>query len=186
MRITLLSSVAAVWLAAGCTGDSTSRVDSQGTRVHPVEKCGCKISGTGIGKEGIYAHIGSTVATFGHWVPKPGAPGEYVGFTLFIDGAPSVGYVVNAAGETYASHSLTWFDPNGADGANAPAITNVDLCVDCPSGDCGPDTTCQDPDGCPDGGSGSGSGSGSGGTGGTGCDNPDGCPDPNGGSGPIL
>lgn len=179
MRITSLAAVTALSVTAGCSAlsDSSSRVESQ---VHPTEECGCKIEGSGIGTEGIYARFGGTIVTLGNWVPKAGSPGEYVGFTMFIDGAPSAGYVVKAGGERYASHRLTWLHPNGADGADqSPAISNVDMCPDCEGGDCGPDTTCQDPDGCPDGGGG-------GGGDGDGCQNPDGCPDPTTGEGPFY
>jgi len=149
MRNTFRSVIAALSLMAGCSLSSSS-VESRNTG-HPTEECGCKIEGTGIGTEGIFARFDGTIVSLEDWVPKAGSPGEYVGFTMYVDGAPSVGYVVKAGGERYASHTRTWVHPAGASaGADAPAISHVDMCPDCPGGDCGPDTTCQDPDGCPD------------------------------------
>lgn len=187
MRSTFLSTLTALSLTAGCSlSDSSSSLESK-NEVQPTEECGCKIEGTGIGTEGIYARFGGTIVTLGNWVPKAGSPGEYVGFTMFIDGAPSAGYVVKAGGETYPSHTRTWMHPAGIDGNDlAPAISNVDMCPTCEGGDCGPDTTCQDPDGCPDGGGGGGGTGEDPDGGGSGCDNPDGCPDPTTGEGPFY
>ncbi|MBA3397645.1 MAG: hypothetical protein H0T89_33790 [Deltaproteobacteria bacterium] len=185
MRTTFLSTIAALSLTAGCSMTDSSSIESEGNRTHPTEECGCKIEGAGLGKEGIYVRMGGVIATFGEWVPKPGSNNEYIGFTLFVDNAPSVGYVVKAGTKTYPSHVLNFMHPGGA-GANA--ISHVDLCDDCLGGDCGPDSTCQDPDGCPDGdggGGGGGGGTGTGDGGGDGeCDNPDGCG--GGDGGPVL
>ncbi len=170
MRITFLATIAALSLTAGCSLTDSSSIESEGNRTHPTEECGCKIEGPGLGTEGIYVRMGGVIATLGEWVPKTGSAGEYVGFTLFVDNAPSVGYVVKAGTQTYPSHVLSFMHPGGA-GANA--ISHVDLCDDCLGGDCGPDSTCQDPDGCPGGDGGGGE-----------CDNPDGCE--GGGGGPVL
>ena len=56
----------------------------------------CKIEGEQIGQDGYVMRLGAKRVTFNDWVEKPGEANEYMGFTLSISGASSVGYIVKA------------------------------------------------------------------------------------------
>jgi hypothetical protein len=127
----------------------------------------CKIEGEQIGQDGYVMRLGDRRVTFSDWVEKPGEANEYMGFSLTITGASSVGYIVKAGTERYPSSATTWSHPQGLE---ANAISNVDVCEECTDGSCddgGGDGGGGDDGGdgcieCPDDGGGSGSGSGSG------------------------
>lgn len=182
MRLASILFVSLSLSSAGCVdlGESSARVGEGGDEGGAFDRDACKIEGSQIGREGVTVSLGSKLVTIHDWVGKTGESGEYVGFSMTVDGAASVGYVVKASGELHHSTALTWLHPAGADGGDkAPGISNVDFCEECTDGSCGGGDDggdgegCSDPDGCPDGG-------GDGGDGGT-CDNPDGCPDGGGG-----
>ena len=117
----------------------------------------CKLEGNDIGNEDVVVYLGSKSVRVHDWVGKTGAPGEYVGFSLTLDG-DTIAYRVKASGEVYPSDALTWMHPNGPDGGSkAPGISNIDFCDEC-----------DDPDGC----------EGDGGGDDDGCTNPDGCEPP--------
>jgi hypothetical protein len=103
----------------------------------------CKIEGSAIGHEGFVLTLGNRAVHFHDWVDKQGSAGEYVGFSLSLSGASSLGYVVKAGTATFHSTAKTWMHPDGQQGK---AISNVSFCENCDGGDCG-------------GGDGSGSGS---------------------------
>ena len=175
--------------AAACSPDSTSesKKDLEG-RADSVNDC-CKIEGSEIGKEDHLVRLGTRYVLVHSWVPKAGSPGEYAGFSVTASSGAQLEYVVKTGGERHPSTSATWIHPNGADGGSAtPGISNVDFCPSCDDPDgCedgggGEDGDCDNPDGC---GGGDGGGENDGGDGGGECDNPDGC-DGSGDGGPIL
>lgn len=129
----------------------------------------CKIEGSQIGSDGVVVRLGPKSVTFHDWVTKDGSPGEYMGFSLTVGGADSVGYVVKAGTERFSSRTTTW----SGEGLTMHAISNVDMCEECTDGSCdggdGGDDGCIE--GCDDGG-GDGSGSGSGSGDGSGSDGP--------------
>lgn len=89
-----------------------------------------------------------------------GENNEYVGFSITITGASSLGYVIESGGERVHTTSTSWLNAAGPDGADmASGISTVDFCETCRDG------TCDDGDG--DGGGGGGGGDG--GDGGDGC-----------------
>jgi hypothetical protein len=87
----------------------------------------CKIEGEDIGRD-VVVELGSVSVTFGDWVAKEDSPGEYVGFTMTLEGADSIAYNVKAGGEVFADTALTWIHPAGASGPEAKGISNVDMC----------------------------------------------------------
>lgn len=195
MRVAILF-VSLSLTSFGCVdlGESSSKVGESDDGA--FDRDACKIEGSQIGREGATLRLGPKTVTFHDWVRKAGE-NEYVGFSITVTGADSVGYVVKASGELHHSTALTWLHPAGPDGGSkAPGISNVDVCEECEDGSCDGGDGCSDPDGCPDGGDGGGctdpdgcpdgGGDGGGGTGGDGCTDPDGCPDGGDGSGPIL
>lgn len=148
--------------AAACAPDTTaeSKKDLEG-RADSVNDC-CKIEGSEIGKEDHLVRLGTRYVLVHSWVPKAGSPGEYVGFSITASADAQLRYVVKAGTERHAATSSTWIHPGGVNGASAaPAISHVDFCP-----------SCDDPDGCEDGGGDNGE-----------CDNPDGCGGGDGGGG---
>jgi hypothetical protein len=87
-----------------------------------------KIEDEEIGAE-VAIEVGSTTVSFGDWVEKEDSPGEYVGFTLTVEGG-AVSYRVKAGGEVFADSETTWIHPNGTSGSEAKAISNVEVCED--------------------------------------------------------
>lgn len=98
----------------------------------------CKIEGDDIGVVGLELGLGDTRVTFEDWVPKADSPGEYVGFSISVSGADSVGYVVKAGGELHADDVASWSHPDGDSGSEVPGISNVDFCDECADGSCEP------------------------------------------------
>lgn len=148
MRSIIVGSVASLVLTTGCLGLSDSQNQSEvggGT----ASDDGCKIEGSQIGREGQELHLGSTTVTFHDWIAKPGEPGEYLGFSLTIAGAPYDHFVVKAGTQKFIGDGEGWMHPAGASG-NGAAISNVDFC------ECEPPAppACDNPDGCDDGGGG--------------------------------
>jgi hypothetical protein len=137
-----------------------------------IDRDDCKIEGDAIGQEGVILRLGAKTVTFSDWVAKSDSPGEYIGFSLSLEGADTISYVVKTGGELHPSTSLVWAHPNGDAGDQTPGISNVDHCEECEDGSCG-EPPCENPDGCDGGDEPT-------------CENPDGCPDPGEGSGPIL
>jgi hypothetical protein len=159
-------------LLGGCLGfgNSDSAVEGQDGEGGGEE--GCKIEGGQIGED-VVIYLGPKTVTFGDWIGKSGSPGEYVGFSLTLDGGSSVSYVVKAGTERHPSTATAWVHPAGPDGgSNAPGISNVDFC--------------DDPDAGGGGGGGGGGDGGDGGDGGTGDGGDGGTGDGGGDSGPIF
>jgi hypothetical protein len=156
-------------------GGTSSNVEGQGEDEAgdgAFDRDDCKIEGEQIGEEGAILRLGPKTVTFHDWVQKSGE-GEYVGFTISVTGASSVGYVVKTGGDLWPSSATTWLHPAGPEGMNkAPGISNVDVCEECEDGSCG------------DGGDGGGEGSGSGGGGD--CTEPTGCDGGGSGDGPLT
>lgn len=89
----------------------------------------CKIEGEDIGRD-VVVELGSVSVTFGDWVVKEDSPGEYIGFTMTLEGAEGISYRVKAGGEVFADTALTWVHPAGTSGPDASGISNVDMCDD--------------------------------------------------------
>jgi hypothetical protein len=89
----------------------------------------CKIEGEDIGRD-VVVELGSVSVTFGDWVAKEDSPGEYVGFTMAVEGADGIAYRVKAGGEVFDDTALTWIHPAGTSGPEASGISNVDMCDD--------------------------------------------------------
>jgi len=141
MRCHLVSALAAFVLASGCIApsDTSSQIESVEAvgGDEGVDRDECKIEGSQIGREGTVLHLGAKTVTFHDWVGKTGEHGEFVGFSITVEGALSLRYVVKTGGETYSSSEGTWMHPAGPNGQDkAPGISNVDLCDECTSGDC--------------------------------------------------
>ena len=94
----------------------------------------CKIEGEDIGRE-VVVELGSVSVTFGDWVGKEDSPGEYIGFTVALEGADRIAYRVKAGGEVFGDTALTWVHPAGTSGPEASGISNVDMCDDDGDGD---------------------------------------------------
>jgi hypothetical protein len=161
---TLLTGLASLTLTTAC-------VDLSGTssNVEGADQAGdtdeCKIEGSQIGRENLVMDLGNKTVTFTDWVAKPGSPGEYNGFTITVDGASSISYIVKAGTQRFASTTMSWTHPSGL---AANAISNVDFCEgDDGGGDGGGDDGGGDGciEGCDDG-SGDGGGGDDGGGGG--------------------
>jgi hypothetical protein len=116
---------------AGCIDDTSS--SQQRDDVDSPDDDHCKIEGSEVGRVGatVEAAAGGTV-TFLDWIPKPGSPGEYVGFVLSSD-ASAISYLVKAGTARYHSTGTSWLHP---DGDRGHAISNVDFCD--------PDPPCDD------------------------------------------
>jgi hypothetical protein len=99
----------------------------------------CKIEDEAIGQEGALLTLGEKTVTVHDWVGKDGEPGEFVGFSLTVEGGDTISYVVKAGGETHPSNELTWSHPNGTGGSEVPGISHIDFCPECEDGDCGGD-----------------------------------------------
>jgi hypothetical protein len=112
----------------------------------------CKVEGEDIGSD-VALELGSVVVTFGHWIAKADSPGEYVGFTIALEGADAITYRVKAGGEVFEGTAPTWVHPAGTSGPEAKGISNVDMCEDDEDGD-GGDGDDGDGDGDDDGGDG--------------------------------
>jgi hypothetical protein len=122
-------------LLGGCIpgfGDADSTVEGEEGEEEEdgdIDRDDCKIEGEKIGQEGVVLALGSRSVTFSGWVGKADSPGEYVGFTISVTNDSAVSYVVKAGGERHPSSATTWLHPAGADGgADAPGISNVDMC----------------------------------------------------------
>lgn len=188
MKRATICGIVALSLASGCTllGDTSSSVeggddtDEGGDDTNgAIDRDECKIEGGQLGQEGAILRLGPKTVTFHDWVLKTGE-GEYVGFSISVSGASSVGYVVKTGGERWPSTATTWLHPAGPDGmSDAPAISNIDFCEECEDGSCdggGGDGggDCPEPGGCDDGG------------GGGECTEPDGCDGGGDGDGTIT
>jgi hypothetical protein len=133
-------------LASGCvtmTGSDSSSVDDDGDPGERASCSGdrdaCKIEGSQIGQEGLVLALDSGSVTFHDWVGKPDSPGEYIGFSLTVEGDRAIRYFVKSGTGIYPSTTLTWMHP----GSDCKGISNVDF----PDDDTDP---CDNPDGCPD------------------------------------
>ena len=93
----------------------------------------CKIENEDIGVENLALPLGDVEVIFHDWVTKDGEPGEYVGFSITVNGAEGLSYVVKAGGETFAGEETTWMHPNGTGGSSASAISHVDFCDGIPA-----------------------------------------------------
>ena len=169
--------IVGVSLLTGCAmlGEAPSQLGEEDGAGGTIDRDACKIEGDDIGTEGTILRLGPKTITFHDWVAKTGEENEYVGFSITIGGASSVGYVVKAGGERHPSNETTWLHPAGPEGmSNAPGISNVDACEECEDGS------------CDDGGGDDGGGDGGGGDDGGGdCPEPDGC-DGDPGDGPLV
>src|SRR6266545_4712117 len=82
----------------------------------------CKIEDGAIGTD-VSLALGSKTVTFSDWVAKDGSPGEFVGFTITLEGADSISYRVKAGTEVFPSSDLVWLSPNGTSGPEAKGIS---------------------------------------------------------------
>jgi hypothetical protein len=89
----------------------------------------CKAENQDIG-ETVSIELGSVTVTLTDWLAKDDSPGEYVGFTLQLEGADTISYRVKAGGQVFSSSELSWSHPNGTSGPEVPGISNVDFCDD--------------------------------------------------------
>ena len=181
--------------AAACSPGSSESESKRNLeeQADAVNDC-CKIEGGEIGQEDVLVRLGTRYVLVHSWIPKTDSPGEYVGFSITTSSGTALDYVVKSGGERHPSSAGTWMHPNGPGGGSmSPGISHVDFCESCDDPDgCedggGTDGDCDNPDGC-DGGDGGGTND-PGGDGGDGeCDNPDGCDGGDGGGGdggPIL
>ena len=188
---TLVTGVASLILMTACIDLSGSSSNVEGEEEGGGDSGGdtdaCKIEGSQIGRENLVMRLGAKTVTFKDWVTKPGEPNEYMGFSITLGGASSVGYVVKAGTAKYPSTTMTWSHPGGL---AANAISNVDFCEECADGSCdggdggggGDDggdgciEGCDDGSGGDDGGGGGDGGFGGGGDDGSGiCFEPGGC-----------
>lgn len=145
--------VGLVFSTACMMGEDTGALtgNSSGTeQAGEFDHDACKIEGSDIGREGVVVALGRISVTVHDWVSKDGESDEYIGFSLSVSGADSVGYIVKASGESYHSEDSTWMHPNGTGGSEVPGISNVDFCDNYdPNDPLDPDApTCNDPDGC--------------------------------------
>jgi hypothetical protein len=130
------------FLTLGCTLTGSDgepfagEVDGEGDDGEGYDNDDCKIEGGDIGEDGVQVLLGSRTVTFDSWAPKVGEAGEYVGFSISVSGADSVGYEVKTGGELHASSDTTWAHPNGDEGSEVPGISYVDFCEECEDGGC--------------------------------------------------
>lgn len=85
-----------------------------------------KIEGNLIGVEGETLQVGTKIVTFHDWVLKVGEADEYHGFSW--DQTGTVDVRVKAGNETFIASGGSWLHPSA--GTNAPAISNVEVCID--------------------------------------------------------
>jgi len=146
MRYSLLLA----FLLGGCllpgSSDTASAV-AEGTDTADLSSCA--LASSQIGKEGATLEHGKRIVTFHNWVPKSGSPGQYVGFSLTVEGSSSVSYIVKSSTVSYASTAKTWVAPSAT---STPGISNVQFC-DC---DCSCDGSGTGGGGTGDGGGGTG------------------------------
>lgn len=148
MRTKILIAVSA--LVAGCvdaTDASEDHLGGPGGDGDGSGECG-KIEGNDIGREGAELQLGGSTVTFHDWVGKTGEHGEYVGFSITLDGTTSVTYVVKAGAQDYPDSVTTWMHPAGESGPTAMGISNVEVCDDGEQPP--PEDPCDNPDGCDD------------------------------------
>jgi len=86
-----------------------------------------KIENEAIGAE-VSLELGSVTVSFSDWIAKEDSPGEFVGFTLTLEGDDSISYRVKAGGEVLPSAELVWLHPAGTTGSEAHGISNVEVC----------------------------------------------------------
>ena len=127
MRKTFVMMALSFGLAGCVDGDGSGSSARNGE--HDGDDCECKIEGSAIGRVGAYVRVGGELIVFEAWTPKPGSPGEYVGFELSPNAA-GVDYVVKAATSSYAGSGTSWSHPDGEH-----AISNVDFCDEDPPED---------------------------------------------------
>ena len=106
-------------------GDGEGEGDEQG---EDFDRDDCKIEDGNIGIENLALPLGDVEVIFHDWVTKDGEPGEYVGFSITVNGAAGLSYVVKAGGETFAGEETTWMHPAGTGGPTVSAISHVDFC----------------------------------------------------------
>ena len=128
-----LTPVVVLLLAPACSTMSNENKSDLESQAEHVSDC-CKLEGPEIGREDALLRLGSKAVLVHDWVGKKGEAGEYIGFSLTIDGASSMSYVVKAGTERIAGSGTPWMHPSGEDGAG---ISNLDFCDEC-----------DDPDGC--------------------------------------
>lgn len=152
----------AALIGTGCVASSAddSAIGASGPSSCTGAADACKIEGSDIGREGVTIRLDHGTATFVDWIPKAGAPNEFVGFSIVLEGATQeLHFAVKSGTELHYGSGDFWRHT----GADCQGISHVDL---------GEGVIDDDPT-----------------TGGGGCDNPDGCDDgggDGGGSGPIL
>lgn len=78
---------------------------------------------SGIGVEGAMVVLGSRNVTFHDWITKPGET-DVIGFSITIDGADSLGYVVKAGPDRFHSTATTFLNT----ATPARGIGSVDFC----------------------------------------------------------
>jgi hypothetical protein len=137
-----------MFLASGCGADSmTETVTQLEQRAASVNTC-CEIDRSSLGREDHLVRLGSKVVLVHDWVAKPGAPGEYIGFSMTVSNGAKTSFLVKAETQMYSGANTSWSSPGER------AIEGVNMCQDCDS-----------PDGCEDGGEGDGGDGGDGGGG---------------------
>lgn len=101
---------------------------------HPVGDEGwtCeKIEDESIGAEETRLTVGTATLGIDGWVEKDDSPNEWIGFSWTLTGGP-VSIRVKAGTEVYEAlleaESGTWLHPNGTEGPNAKAISNIVFC----------------------------------------------------------
>ena len=131
-------------LGVGCVDGASSDSSASETAASACsgDRDACKIEGSQIGREGLVLQLDGGSVTFRDWVAKPGSPGEYIGFTLELDGVSSVRYVVKAGTGRFESTTTVWKH----EGDDCKGISNVDF-GDADPGDGGGDTPTTDDDG---------------------------------------
>lgn len=145
-------------LGVGCVSSSETDSSLSGgvlgpASCHSEDRDDCKIEGADIGREGAMVVLDRGTATFVDWIPKAGSPGEYIGFSLVLDGTTGdVPFAIKAGGEVHQATGTFWKHV----GAECSGISNVDFGneVDGGIGDGGDGggTGCDNADGCEDGG----------------------------------
>lgn len=134
--IVIMRTIPSVLLAAllaqpGCVlSDEASRTQgaSEGEEEDGADSDDCKIEDGDLGVQGISVDLGSKIVTVESWMEKDDSPGEYVGFTLSLEGGDTIGYLVKTGGEVYGGEGLSWSHPNGTSGSEVPAVSHIDFC----------------------------------------------------------
>lgn len=158
MRLITIGLAALIGTGCVSTSDDDSAIGAAGPSSCTGDRDACKIEGSDIGREGVTIKLDHGTATFVDWIPKAGSPGEFVGFSIVLEGATQeLHFAVKAGNEVHHASGDFWKHT----GSDCHGISNVDL---------GEGVATDDP---------------TGGDGG-GCDNPDGCGDGDSGTGPIL